>query len=71
MAAPSRVFWVSPDDGHDRRLVGLVAGRVVLKDESGTREYLAVVGAEDLWRLVAHHRDLLERKRWVYREDVL
>jgi len=53
--------------GKDRReLVGLVSGRIVLDG----RERLAVVGPEVLWRLVAHRRDLLRRKPWVYREDV-
>ncbi len=49
-----------------RELVGLVSGRIVLDG----RERLAVVGPEVLWRLVAHRRDLLRRKPWVYREDV-
>lgn len=51
---------------HRRELVGLVSGRVTLDG----RTYLAVVGPEVTWRLVAHRRDLLRRKPWVYREDV-
>lgn len=51
---------------HRRELVGLVSGRVTLDGET----YLAVVGPEVLWRLVAHRRDHLRRKPQVYREDV-
>lgn len=61
------VFWVHPDDPVDRRLVGLVAGRVTLDG----RQHLAVVGPEDLWRLVIYRRDHLRRKARVYREDIL
>lgn len=65
------VYWVNPDDEHDRRLVGLAAGKVTLEDAGGARTYLAVVGPDDLWRLVTHRRDLLRRKPWIYREDVM
>lgn len=65
------VFWVNPDDENDRRLVGLAAGRVTLEDAGGARTYLAVVGPDDLWRLVTHRRDLLRRRPWIYREDVM
>ena len=51
---------------YDRELVGLVSGKLTLDG----RTYLAVVGPEVTWRLVAHRRDLLRRKPWVYREDV-
>lgn len=50
----------------ERELVGLVSGKLTLDG----RTYLAVVGPEVTWRLVAHRRDLLRRKPWVYREDV-
>jgi hypothetical protein len=30
-----------------------------------------VLGPRDLWRLVTHRRDLLRRKPWVYREDIM
>jgi len=53
-------------DEYDRELVGLVSGKLTLDG----RTYLAVVGPEVTWRLVAHRRDLLRRKPWVYREDV-
>lgn len=62
------VFAV-PADEHEKRLVGLVAGRVLLQTKQGEREFLAVVGAEHLWRLVA--RGAPDRSRWIYREDVL
>jgi hypothetical protein len=62
---------VRPGDRHDRRLVGLVSGLVTLDGPDGPRMYLAVVGPEHLWRLVTHRRELPQRKRWVYREDIL
>lgn len=65
------VFWVNPFDEHDKRLLGLVTGIVEVRGEDGATEYLAVAGPEELWRLVTHRRDLLRRKRWVYREDIL
>ncbi len=65
------VYWVSPFDKHDKRLVGLVTGRVTLYGPGGEREFLSVAGPEDLWRLVTHRRDLLQRKSWVYREDIM
>ncbi len=61
------VFWVNPDNSIDRRLVGLVSGRLTLDG----REFLAVVGPEDLWRLVTYRRDHLRHKRRVYREDIM
>lgn len=63
--------YVVPEGGKDeKRLIGLVAGEVQLSTKEGERRLLAVVGPNDLWRLVAHRRDLLQKKRWVYREDV-
>lgn len=57
---------------HRRRLLGLVSGRVRMIDADGaTVDYVAVVGASDLWRLVAHRRELQRKPHWVYREDVL
>lgn len=56
----------------DYRLVGLVSGRIELVGADGARaEYVTVVGPTDLWRVVAHRRDLQMKPRWVYREDVL
>jgi hypothetical protein len=65
------VYWVSPYDEHEKRLVGLVTGRVTLSGPDGEHEFLSVAGPEDLWRLVTHRRDLLQRKTWVYREDIM
>ena len=64
------VFVVSENDEHDKRLVGLVSGRLRLATRDGTRNFLTVVGPEQLWRLVTHRRDRLRPKPWVYREDV-
>lgn len=67
--------YVVPGDDEDetdqKRLVGLYAGQVRLSTRDGDKDYLAIIGPTDLWRLVAHRRDLLQRKRWVYREDIL
>ena len=52
---------------HRREFVGLASGRITLDGQT----YLAVVGPEQTWRLVTFRRNLLERKRWVYREDIL
>jgi len=65
------VYWVNPINKHDKRLIGLVTGRVTLYGPDGEREFLSVAGPEDLWRLVTHRRDLLQRKSWVYREDIM
>jgi hypothetical protein len=55
-----------------RRLVGLAAGRVELTDGDGARrEFLAILGPDQLWRLVTYRRDWSHRRRWVYRDDVL
>ena len=32
---------------------------------------LAVLGPDELWRLVTHRRDRDVRQPWVYREDIL
>jgi hypothetical protein len=54
------------------RLVGLVSGLVELSGPSGeTKRYLAVVGPDQLWRLVTHEREYPHRRRFVYREDIL
>lgn len=52
-------------------LVGLVTGKVTLPDGRRTRRYLAVAGPIQLARLAAHRRDLLRKKPFVYREDIL
>jgi hypothetical protein len=70
-ATGTGVFYCPDDDRTKLQLVGLVSGRLRLYTESGESEYLTVVGPSGLWRLVATRRDHLERKKWVYREDIL
>jgi hypothetical protein len=65
------VYSIPAEGEEGRRLVGLAAGIVRIGEGDGAREYLAVVGPTDLWRIVAHRRDLARKKRWVYREDIL
>ena len=65
------VFAYREDDANKKMLVGLVSGILRLETARGPREFLTVVGPEELWRLVAHRRDHLRRKPWVYREDIL
>jgi hypothetical protein len=56
----------------DYRLLGLVSGRIELVGADGTTvEYVTVVGPTDLWRIVAHRRDLQRKTHWVYRDDIL
>jgi hypothetical protein len=74
--APDQIgagVYVVPEgaDENSKRLLGLVSGRITLKSKSGQHAFLTVVGPEDLWRLVVHRRDLLQRRRWVYRQDIL
>jgi hypothetical protein len=73
--APDQVgAGVFVEDGEDgpRRLVALVSGRLVLDSaDGGRREYLTALGPDHLWRLVARRQDLLNRRRWFYREDIL
>jgi len=64
--------YVVPELGEEAKiLLGLVSGKITLHDKNGDRSYLTVVGPDDLWRLVVHRRDLLQRRRWVYRQDIL
>ena len=56
---------------NNKRLIGLVSGQVTVRGKDGTRTYLAVVGPKELWRLATHRKDLLRRKPWVYRDDIL
>jgi hypothetical protein len=65
------VYYLPDDDYDKKQLVGLVSGRIRLKNADGERVYLTAYGPQELWRLVTHRRDLLQRKRWVYREDIL
>lgn len=52
-------------------LVGLVSGKISIQRDGENRQYLAVVGADTLWRLAAHRKDKLRRRPFVYREDIL
>jgi hypothetical protein len=65
------VYVIPHGDENRKQLVGLVSGILRLDTNQGPREYLTVVGPEDLWRLVTYRRDRLRRKPWVYREDIL
>jgi hypothetical protein len=51
-------------------LVGLVSGVLELAEEGRTERYLTVVGMRELWRLVAHRRDLDRKRQRSDREDV-
>jgi len=64
------VYVADPKDRAHPKLVGLVAGIVSFQTQAGEREYLAIVGPQDLWRLVTHRRGALKRPRWIYREDI-
>lgn len=65
------IFVNDPDTGH-RRLVALVSGVLELTaEDGGSGRYLTAVGPEHIWRLVTRRQDLLQRRRWIYREDVL
>jgi hypothetical protein len=65
------VFVDDPETGK-RRLVAMVSGTLELTDESGAAvRYLTAMGPEQIWRLVTRRQDLLQRRRWIYREDVL
>lgn len=67
--APSQVgAGVFAEDG---RLVGLVSGRVRLTSNGVSTDYLTAFGPTQLWRLVVHHREDPNKRRWVYRDDVL
>ncbi|MBK7645495.1 MAG: hypothetical protein IPJ19_21090 [Planctomycetes bacterium] len=65
------VFVPDPIEPSGLRLVGLVAGIVNFQSAKGTREYLAIVGPQDLWRLVTHRHDETKKRRWIYRDDIL
>ena len=55
----------------ERELVGLVTGKIQLERRGALRKYLTVAGPTVMWRFVAHRRDHLRRKPFVYREDIL
>jgi len=64
------VFIADPQDPSQKKLVGLVAGIVSFQSQGSQREYLAIVGPQDLWRLVTHRHDAVRQRRWIYREDI-
>lgn len=66
------VFVIDEFDSRLERLVGLVSGRLELTSADGTTvSFLAVVGPNELWRLVTARRDNSKKRKWVYREDIL
>jgi hypothetical protein len=66
------LYWMpEEDDLLHMELVGLVSGRMRIERDGQAREYLTVVGPTTLWRMVAHRRNQLERKRWIYRDDIM
>lgn len=74
--APDQIgagVYVYPAGGDERtkKLVGLVAGTIRLRTTDGEREFLAIVGPQDLWRLVANRHDAGGRRAWIYRDDIL
>jgi hypothetical protein len=64
--------YVVPDGDEDHKLLlGLVSGVLTIPTEGGERSYACVIGPQDLWRLVAHRRELQRRRHWVYRDDIM
>lgn len=61
--------FVGPPEA--RRLIGLVSGRLLLENGDGNREFVTVLGPDDLWRVVLAHKSAPEPERAVYREDLL
>jgi hypothetical protein len=64
------VFVLPDGDEKKKELVGLVSGILTLTNGTDTRRYTTVIGVKDLWRLVAHRRDLDRRRPPSDREDV-
>jgi hypothetical protein len=60
------VFLLVP--GRPMQLLGLVSGRLTLDER---KDYVTVLGPEELWRLVVHQRNAERPRRKVYRPDVL
>lgn len=66
------LYVVDPQVPEQRRLVGLVSGRVELTDSNGAVvRYLTAFGPDQLWRLVAYRREYPKRRKFVYRDDIL
>ena len=71
--APEQVgagVFVEKEDEANPELVGLVSGVVTLTENGSSVRYMTVVGMRDLWRLVAHRRELDRRRPLPSREDV-
>lgn len=65
------VFRYINEDPERLQLLGLVSGKVTLETDEGLKEYVTIVGPQELWRLVTHRRHYPRRRPMVYREDVL
>jgi len=65
------VFKYIDDDPDRLVLIGLVSGVIELETARGPKEYVTVMGPQQLWRLVTHRRHYPRRRPFVYREDVL
>ncbi len=71
--APNQIgagVFVEKKDQANPELVGLVSGVLTLSVAGKTESFLTVVGMRDLWRLVAHRREIDRSQKPVYREDV-
>jgi hypothetical protein len=71
--APDQIgagVFVAREDEANPVFVGLVSGVLTLTEGGKTENFLTVVGMRDLWRLVAHRRELERTRKRVYREDV-
>jgi hypothetical protein len=71
--APDQVgagVFVEKEGQANPELVGLVSGVLALTEAGGTQRYVTVVGMRDLWRLVAHRRELDRKRPRSHREDV-
>ncbi|MFN0009720.1 MAG: hypothetical protein ACKVXR_17635 [Planctomycetota bacterium] len=64
------VFILRDEDEDEKELVGLVSGTLTLTDGAVTKHYTTVVGMKDVWRLVAHRRELDRRRPPVVRGDI-
>lgn len=53
-----------------RRLLGLVSGRLLLETEGERREFVTVLGPDELWRVVLRQKHGPTPPRWIYREDL-
>jgi hypothetical protein len=71
--APDQIgagVFVAREGEPNPAFVGLVSGVLTLTEAGKTEQFLTVVGMRDLWRLVAHRRELDRSRKPIYREDV-